>query len=191
MSKTAYIILANGYEETEAMGTWDALRRGGVDASFVSINETTAVEGAHGLHFTADHTIAEVKDKPADAIAMPGGVKGAENLYASSAVQELIRTQLDAGRIVGAMCAAPSVLGRMGLLKGKHATVYPGWEKYLEGADVDAAEAVVDGQIVTARGPRYCFAYGVAILAQLEGKEKARQVADGLLLLEDVKQLVL
>lgn len=189
MSKRAYIILADGFEETEAMGVWDALRRGGVDASFVSINETTAVEGAHGLHFTADHTIAQIKEQPAEAIALPGGATGTENLYRSEAVRDLITAQLEGGRYVGAMCAAPSVLGRMGLLKGKRAAVYPGWEKYLEGAEIVNAEAVVDGQIITARGPRYCFAYGVAILSRLEGREKAREVADGLLLTEQVESL--
>jgi 4-methyl-5(b-hydroxyethyl)-thiazole monophosphate biosynthesis len=191
MSKIAYIILADGFEETEAMGTWDTLRRGGVDASFVSINDTTAVEGAHGLHFTADYTLADIADRPADAIAMPGGATGAENLYQSRGVQDLIHRQLDEGRYVGAMCAAPSVLGRMGLLKGKRATIFPGWEKYIEGAEVIDAEAVVDGQIITARGPRYCFAYGIAILAQLEGPEAAKKVADALLLTEQVEPLTL
>ena len=173
------------------MGAWDALRRGGVEASFVSINETTAVEGAHGLHFTADHTIEEIWNHPADAIALPGGATGTENLYQSKKVRELITTQLEDGRLVGAMCAAPSVLGRMGVLRGKRATAYPGWEKYLEGAEIVDAEAVVDGQIITARGPRYCFAYGVAILSQLEGRETAAEVAHGLLLDETVEPLKL
>ena len=189
MSKTAYIILADGFEETEAMGAWDALRRGGVEATFVSINDTTSVEGAHGLHFTADHTINEIRRQPADAIALPGGATGTENLYQSDKVRDLITSQLRDGRLVGAMCAAPSVLGRMGLLRGKRATAYPGWEKYLEGAEVVETEAVVDGQIITARGPRYCFAYGVAILSQLEGRDKAAEVARGLLLHEQVAPL--
>lgn len=107
----------------------------------------------------------------------------------SSYLSTLPKDYEEAAYVVGAMCAAPSVLGRMGLLRGKRATAYPGWEKYLEGAEVVETEAVVDGQIITARGPRYCFAYGVAILSQLEGRDKAAEVARGLLLDEQVEPL--
>lgn len=192
MKKTAVILLANGYEETEATGAWDALRRGGVEAQFVSINDTAAVEGAHGLHFTADKTLHEVKDTLFDAVALPGGIGGSNNLKASQEVRTFLQKHYDNDRVVAAMCAAPVVLADMGLLEGKKVTAYPGFEKQLPGAHYVDAEAVIDGRIVTARGPVYGLAYGVAILSLLEGKEKAREVADGLLLHEkDVQALEL
>ncbi len=184
MTKKAIILLANGYEETEAIGAWDALRRGGVDARFVSINDTTAVEGAHGLHFVADTTLSEVQDHLYDAVALPGGLGGANNLNASKEVRDFLQKHYENGRVVAAMCAAPIVLADMGLLKGKKATAYPGFEGKLDGAEYVDAEAVIDGNIVTARGPVYGLVYGVAILSLLEGKEKAREVADGLLIHE-------
>lgn len=167
------------------MGTWDALRRGGVEAEFVSINTTTAVEGAHGLRFTADKTLSEVQDKLFDAVALPGGLGGANNLKASKEVGAFLLRHHEQGRVVGAMCAAPIVLAELGLLDQKRATAYPGFEPQLKGAKYVAAEAVIDGQIVTARGPVYGLAYGVAILSLLEGKEKAKEVAKGLLIHEE------
>ena len=184
--KRVYILLSDGFEETEAIGTWDALRRGGVEALFVTINPTTAVEGAHGLHFTADHTLSaiEASGAPADAVALPGGLGNAERLKASKEARAFLQKYYDDRKVVGAMCASPMVLGDMNLLRGKKATVYPGMESVLGGADHLDAEAVIDGNVVTGRGPVYGLSFGVAILSLLEGEAKAREVADGLLLHE-------
>lgn len=184
--KKAYILIADGFEETEAIGTWDALRRGGVDARFVTINSTPAVEGAHGLKFTADHTFSEVSksSEKVDAVALPGGLGNAERLKASKEVRAYLQAYYDDRKIVGAMCASPMVLGDMGLLEGKKATIYPGMEAELKGAEHHDAEAYIDGNVITGRGPVYGLAFGVAILSKLEGEEKAREVASGLLLHE-------
>ena len=190
--KKVYILIADGFEETEAVGTWDALRRGGVDARFVTINPTTAVEGAHGLQFTADHTLAQISGDghKADAVALPGGMGNATRLKASQEARAFLQTYYDDKRIVGAMCASPMVLGDMGLLRGKKATIYPGMEAELAGAEHHDAEAYIDGNIVTGRGPVYGLTFGVAILSMLEGEDKAREVAEGLLLHErDIEAL--
>ena len=184
--KKVYILLADGFEETEAIGTWDALRRGGVDARFVTINPTTDVEGAHGLPFRADFTLAEVAKSgvKADAVALPGGMGNATRLKASAEARSFLSDYYEDQKVVGAMCASPMVLGDMGLLKGKKATIYPGMEAELNGAEHHDAEAVIDGRIVTGRGPVYGLSFGVAILSLLEGADKAKEVAEGLLLHE-------
>lgn len=184
MTKKAWIMLADGFEETEAIGTWDALKRGGVEAIFVSINDTLDVEGAHGLEFSADTTIDAINEELADAIILPGGGGGAENLQASDKVNSLLVKHHDADKVVAAICASPKVLGALELLKGKKATAYPGFEKYMEGADAQKAAAIIDGKIVTGHGPAFAFHFGVSILSVLEGADKAREVADGLLLTE-------
>lgn len=184
MTKKAWIMLADGFEETEAIGAWDVLQRGGIEAIFVSINDTLDVEGAHGLQFSADTTMASIGEEIADAIVLPGGGGGADNLQASESVSRLLRLHHDAGKVIGAICAAPKVLGGLGLLRDRRATSYPGFEKYLVGASAERAVAVIDGQIVTGRGPAYAFEFGVAILSLLIGREKAQEVADGLLITE-------
>lgn len=184
MTKKAWIMLADGFEETEAMGTWDALQRGGVEAIFVSINDTLDVEGAHGLEWSADTTIDAIGDELADAIVLPGGGVGADNLQASAKVAELLRCHHKDGKVVAAICAAPKVLGALGLLEGRKATAYPGFEALLTGATPQNAVSVIDGNIVTGRGPAYAFHFGVSILSLLVGTDKAREVADGLLITE-------
>ncbi|MDO5017179.1 MAG: DJ-1/PfpI family protein [Porphyromonas sp.] len=186
MAKKVYIFVANGSEETEAVGTYDTLRRGGVEAEFVSINETKEIISSHGMHLQAHHTISEVKDQIVDAIALPGGMPGATNLYESEELRNFITRHIEADKYVAAMCASPLVLGRMGLLKGKKATAYPGFESELEGAEYVELPAVVDGRIITGRGPGYVFNFGAAILGELEGYEKALEVSDGLLITEEL-----
>lgn len=184
MKKKAYILLASGFEETEAMGTWDALIRGGVEASFVSIYNDYEVEGTHGHRLNACLNINDIKDSGADAIVLPGGMPGAKNLYESDKVKEIIQAHYDDDKVIAAICAAPLVLGRMGLLEKKKATCYPGFEEELKGATIFNAPVCVDDNIITGRGPAYALDFGVAILGTLIDKEAAEEVADGLLLNE-------
>lgn len=187
MSKRVFIFVANGTEETEAVGTYDTLRRGGVEAFFVSINPTVDFTSSHGLELKAHYTIEEVKDQVVDAIALPGGMPGATNLYECELLRDVITRHVEGDKIVAAMCASPLVLGRMGILEGKKATSYPGFEKELRGATYLEKPAVVDGKIVTGRGPGYVFNFGAAILGELMGYEKSLEVADGLLITEDLE----
>lgn len=188
MAKRAFIFVANGTEETEAVGTLDTLRRGGVEAHFVSIYREKEVTGAHGLRLVTDYTIDEVKEELVDAIVLPGGMPGATNLYECETLRNMITRHHEAGKYIAAMCASPLVLGRMGLLEGKKATAYPGFEGELKGAKYKAMPAVVDGQIITGRGPGYVFNFGAAILGELEGYEKAYDVAEGLLITEELDE---
>lgn len=187
MKKKVYLFLANGFEETEAVGTYDALRRADVDACFVSIYDDLQVTGAHDLTLTAKYKIADIKDELVDAIVLPGGMPGATNLYDCETLREMITKHHEAGKIVAAICASPLVLGRMGLLEGKKATSYPGFEEELKGLKkYKEKAAVVDGNIITGRGPAYAFNFGLAIVGELLGYDKAKEVADGLLLTEDL-----
>lgn len=188
MAKKAFIFVANGTEEVEAVGTLDTLRRGGVDAHFVSIYKEKEITSAHGLKIITDYTIDEVKSEMVDAIALPGGMPGATNLYECQELRDIISRHHEAGKYIAAICAAPLVLGRMGLLEGKNATAYPGFESELKGANYKAMPAVVDGQIITGRGPGYVFNFGAAIVGELENYEKAYEVAEGLLITEELEE---
>ncbi|MDO5035950.1 MAG: DJ-1/PfpI family protein [Porphyromonas sp.] len=185
VQKRVWIILADGFEETEAIGTWDALRRAGMEGvELVSINDTVEVKGAHGLLLQADTTLNDLPSDLVDAVVLPGGMDGANNLYAHEGVRTLLKRHHEAGRLVAAICASPFVLARIGLLDGVRATIYPGLEKELEKAEVVAGPVVTDGNIITGRGPRYAFHYGVEIVRYLLGDNAANEVATALLLKE-------
>lgn len=180
--KKAFIFLATGFEETEAVGTADVLLRGGVDAKFVSITGNPVVTGSHGIRLTADLLFEEAHFDGADALILPGGMPGTKNLNAHDELKRLLVRQYEAGRYVAAICAAPTVLGEAGLLKGKKATVYPGFEPQLSGANVIKTSVVTDGNIITGHGPGLVYAFGLAVLEALEGKTAAEETAAGLLL---------
>lgn len=185
VQKRIWLFLADGFEETEAIGTWDAIRRSGVDGiEMVSINDTVEVTGAHGLKLNADRTIADLPTDLVDAVVLPGGLDGANNLYAHEGVRNILRRHHEAGRLVAAICASPFVLARIGLLNGIAATIYPGLEEELKNAKVSSSPVVTSGNIITGRGPRYAFPFGVEIVRYLLGDETANEVAEGLLLNE-------
>lgn len=188
MTKRALIFVANGTEETEAVGTLDTLRRGGIEAHFVSIYKEKEVASAHGLRLVTEYNMDEVKSEMVDALVFPGGMPGASNLYECEELREMITRHHEAGKYLAAICASPLILGRMGLLEGKKATAYPGFEEELKGAKYRAMPAVVDGKIITGRGPGYVFNFGAAIVGELEGYEKAYEVAEGLLLTEELEE---
>ena len=169
--KKAIVFLANGFEEMEATGTVDILRRGGIDTKTVSITDDRKVIGAHNMEYT-----------DADALILPGGMPGASNLNNSEPVKEALLQQYREGRIVAAICAAPMVLGGLGLLKGRKATCYPGFEPKLIGATVTGEAVEVDGNVVTGRGPGLVFNFGLALVSVLKGDAVAEEVAAGLLL---------
>ena len=132
--KTIYVFLAEGFEEVEALTPVDVLRRAGLPVKTVSVTGVLTVNGAHGVPVVADMVFEEVKEEDAEMIVLPGGLPGATNLDAHEGLGKLIMTFAEAGRPLSAICAAPLVYGKRGLLKGKKVTCYPGFEKYLEGA---------------------------------------------------------
>ena len=180
--KKAIVFLANGFEEMEATGTVDILRRGGIDTKTVSITDDHKVVGAHHMEYMADALLSETDFSGIDALILPGDMPGASNLNESEAVKEALLQQYRQGGIVAAICAAPMVLGGLGLLKGRKATCYPGFEPKLIGATVTGEAVEVDGNVVTGRGPGLVFNFGLALVSVLKGDAVAEEVAAGLLL---------
>lgn len=183
MSRVA-VLVAHGTEETEAIGIVDVLRRGGVEVTMVAVDSSKEVVGSHDIVLRANRTISDVQGDLFDAIVLPGGLPGAANFDESKELDAMIEYHDKEGRLICAICASPMVLGKRGLLKGKKASAYPGFEKYLEGAQYTSCGVSQDGRVITGRGPAYVFEFGVAILSSLAGEEAARTVAKALLMNE-------
>lgn len=179
--KKAIVFLANGFEEIEALGTIDILRRGGIEVTTVSITEDTVVTGAHNVPVIADTTLAEAVLNEADALILPGGMPGASNLNNSETVKEALLQQYREGKIVAAICAAPMVLGGLGLLKGRNATCYPGFEPQLIGANVTGEAVEVSENVITGKGPGLVMNFALALVAAIKSEAVAEEVAAGLL----------
>ena len=181
MSK-AYVFLANGFEDVEALIPVDVLRRGGVNVITVScVDGSQVVESAHGVRIEADALFEDCNFDDADLLLLPGGMPGASNLYNHQGVRQAVADQDAANGLIAAICAAPAVvLGQMGLLRGRRVTCYPGFEMMLGGALYTGALCTVDGNITTGEGPAAAFPFAYALLEQLVDKETAQQVAVGM-----------
>lgn len=174
--------MANGFEDIEALIPVDVLRRGGVDIKTVSIYDTNIVESAHGVQMVTDLTFDEVEGElaSADLLMLPGGIPGATNLNEHEGLKRALVAQAEAGKMVAAICAAPLVLGGLGILKGKRATCYPGFEQTMEGAEYTEDLWTIDGNIITGEGPAAALPYAYSLLALLASEETAREVAEGM-----------
>lgn len=170
-----YIFLADGFEEIEALAPLDILRRGGIDVQTVGITGEY-VTGAHGITVKADILPEDFADESVEAVFLPGGGLGTENLDASEFVKNAVKHAYDEKKLICAICAAPSILGKMGLLRGKTAVCYPGFEKYLDGAEVLNTHVAECGNVITANGMGAAYKFGFAILARLRGEDKANAV---------------
>ena len=176
-----YVFLANGFEDVEALIPVDVLRRGGVEVVTVSCTGVSQmVETAHRVRIEADRMFEECDFSDADLLFLPGGMPGASNLNAHEGVKKALLKQNAAGKRVAAICAAPLVLGGLGILRGKRATCYPGFEQTLEGATYTAELCTVDGNVTTGEGPAAAFPFAYALLAQLTSEDTARQIAVGM-----------
>ncbi|MBQ5969223.1 MAG: DJ-1/PfpI family protein [Clostridia bacterium] len=171
-----YCFLAPGFEELEAIAPIDLLRRAGLTVTTVGVGEKT-VCGSHGIPVTADVTAdAIVLDDSLEAVILPGGMPGTLNLEQSPAVQKAIDFAAANGKLLCAICAAPSVLGHKGLLNGKQATAYPGFEADLTGAALSDRFVVTDGNRITARGAGVAVEFGLAIITALKGAAAAERI---------------
>ena len=171
-----FVFLAEGFEELEATAPIDILRRGGKEVATVGVTGKT-VKGSHGIPFICDKTVEEIGyDDSVEAIVLPGGMPGTVNLEKNGLLQGMIDNCAKDGKNICAICAAPSILGHKGLLKGKEATCFPGFEKDLEGAVVKNSPVVRDGNIITAFGAGAAFQFGFEILAALSGREKSEKI---------------
>ncbi|MDR0794978.1 MAG: DJ-1/PfpI family protein [Tannerella sp.] len=178
----AYLFLATGFEEIEAIATIDILRRGGVDVKTVSITGNHTVSGVHQIPVWADYLFEEADFSDGDTFILPGGGPGSFMLNDDERLKQLLVEKNEQNKWIAAICAAPLVLGGLGLLKGKKAICYPGMESYIEGAILTHSPVVTDGNIITGMGPGQAFNFGLAILAKMQGQEAADKVARDLLL---------
>ena len=178
----AYLFLATGFEEIEAVATADILRRGEVALTTVSITGERTVAGVHQIPITADILFEEADFSDGDAFILPGGGPGSFMLNDHQALKQLLVSMNEQNKWIAAICAAPLVLGGLGLLAGKKAICYPGMESYLQGAILTDQPTVTDGNIITGKGPGLACRFGLTVLAALQGQEVADTVAGDLLL---------
>lgn len=176
-----YEFLANGFEDVEALAPVDILRRGGVEVVTVSITASHSVETSHGVTVEADRHIADVDLSDADLLILPGGMPGATNLMESEAVCSALKAQNEAGRLIGAICAAPMVLGKLGILNGKRATCYPGFDQYLDGATYTGEMVTVDGNIITGKGPGAAMAFAYQLLSAFVTEQEVDALKKGMI----------
>lgn len=172
MSKTG-IFMANGCEEIEGLTVVDILRRAGLTIEMISINGSTCVTGSHGIAFTADTVFENVNLDEYDAIVLPGGMPGTLNLGDHTGVVSAVRKFAEEGKLVAAICAAPSVLGAAGILKGKRAVCHPGFEEKLTGAIVSEDTVMTDGNIITSRGMGTAIDFALAIVTYFKDEDAA------------------
>ncbi|MBQ2802430.1 MAG: DJ-1/PfpI family protein [Lachnospiraceae bacterium] len=171
------IFFAKGYEEIEALSVVDVCRRCKLTIDMVSVTEDKQVEGAHGILVDMDKTFSEVDFTQYDMLVLPGGGEGTRNLEAHEALMAQVDAFYAAGKYVAAICAAPSILGHRGILKGKKACCYPGFESHLEGAEVTSNPVEVAGNVITSRGMGTSIPFGLAIAAVFCGQDKADELA--------------
>lgn len=176
----AYVFFAKGFEEIEAITVVDVLRRAGFSITMVSITGAREVTGAHGIPVITDELFEYVDHQGADMLVLPGGMPGTTNLAACSKLGDLLKKYHSEEKWVAAICAAPSVLGGLGILKGLKATCYPGFEPQLEGAEILHAPVVQDGHVVTSRGAGTALEFALKLVEVAVGVEKARNLREGL-----------
>ena len=168
-----YVFLADGFELVEAMCPLDMLRRAGAKVLTVGLNADKTVMSSQGVAVLADTTVATLTGELPDMVLLPGGMPGATNLRSCPAVCEMTKAVFAKGGFVAAICAAPFILGELGLLNGKEATCYPGFEDRLFGAVLSDKKVVRDGNIITAAGMGVALPFAAALVAALYGQDKA------------------
>lgn len=170
-----YLFLADGFEIIEALAPVDMLRRGKIDVTTVGVTGKT-VKSSCGVEVNADIEITEYDGKDMEAVILPGGLPGTINLEDNSTVQSAIDFAVENDKLVCAICAAPSILGHKGLLKGKEAIAFPGFEKELTDAIISEKYVAVDGNFITGKGAGVATEFGLEIVKQLRGEELSNNI---------------
>lgn len=176
-----YVFLAEGFEDIEALAPIDILRRAGVEVLTVSITSERTVRSAHAVTMLADACLVDIDFDKADMLVLPGGLPGATNLDACEPLRQAILAHAAAGRTLAAICAAPLVYGHLGLLRGRRATCYPGFESELEGAHYTATLVEEDGPFITAKGPGAAFEFGYRLAERMGATEQAQALREGMM----------
>ena len=174
------ILLADGFEEIEALTPLDVLRRAGLNVKTVAIGSKIAI-GAHGISVLCDMNADEVNEKEISMVILPGGMPGSLNLDASSDTDRFINAAIENGGRLAAICAAPLILGRRGLLEGKEAICYPGFENELKGAKISERSVVTDGNITTAKGMGVALAFAKELTSLILGEEEAIKISKAIM----------
>lgn len=174
--KNVKVFLANGFEEIEGLTVVDLLRRAGIEVSTVSITGDKLIHGGHGIDIMADELFAEAEAGQADMLVLPGGMPGTVHLQEHQGLTELLIEFDRLGKYIAAICAAPGILGELGILEGRRAASFPGVEEKLKGAEVVRQPAVIDDHIVTSRGLGTAIDFALAIIAVLISREKADEI---------------
>lgn len=175
------ILLADGFEEVEAVAIVDVLRRAEIAVTIAGLHEGPVVS-ARNIRVLADTVIDTVRSDDFDMIVLPGGQPGSDNLNGDPRVRALIHEFNAKGKLTGAICAAPYVLANAGILEGKRATSYPSYRERLGNAVYEEKSVVEDGTVMTSRGPGTALCFGLSIVAKLAGAEKAQQIKQAMLL---------
>ncbi len=179
--KKVFIFFADGFEEVEGLTAVDLLRRAGINIKTVSISKDRTVTGSHGIPITADGLFEDWNFREADGLLLPGGMPGTKNLGQHSGLAALLKEKFEEGRLIGAICAAPSILGGLGILKGLKATCYPGFEQMLSGAEAVEDDVAEDKNVITSRGAGTAIAFSLAVIKWLDGEEKADSIKESIL----------
>lgn len=175
------IFFGEGYEEIEALTVVDICRRAGLDIQMISVTGEKIVTGSHKIPVTMDCLIDEIDFEKLDMIVLPGGMPGTKNLEACEELMKQVDAFNQGGKYVAAICAAPSILGHRGILQGKIACCYPGFEEHLIGATVTKNEVEVSEKVITSRGMGCAIPFSLKIVELLLGEQIAKELSDGII----------
>lgn len=176
-----YITLADGFEEIEALTVVDIVRRAGIGINTVSITSDKKVTGAHGITIIADDVLSKADFATSECIILPGGMPGAANLRNCDRLCQELKIRANSGLPIAAICAAPFILGELGILKGKRATCYPGFENKLGESVFTGAMVEQDGPIITGKGPAAAMDFALKIVETITNKALCNEIASGML----------
>ncbi|MDO5520525.1 MAG: DJ-1/PfpI family protein [bacterium] len=180
MSKV-YVFLADGFEEVEALSVVDLLRRADVDTTMIAVSDTIEIIGGHGIVVTADKVFEEVSFEEADMIFLPGGTTGVKNLAKCEELCDKIVEFNQEGKMVVAICAAPTLLHKLGILDGKNATCYRDLASELTNTNYIDANVVVDGNVITSQGFGTSVDLGLALIEHFRGRDEAKRIQNAVM----------
>ena len=181
MSKKVCVFLADGFEEIEGLTVVDLLRRAQIEVTTVSITGAIMIHGAHGIDVKADELFENMNYEGQDMLVLPGGMPGTLHLGEHKGLKNLLDKFYNEKKYLAAICAAPSVFGKYGYLKGRKATSYPGFEEQLLGAECSEDDVVVSGFITTSRGRGTAIPFALSLIAQLINEEKANEIGKSII----------
>ncbi|NLD47377.1 MAG: DJ-1/PfpI family protein [Clostridiaceae bacterium] len=176
-----FVHLAEGFEEIEAITVVDVLRRVNIEVETVSVTGKMEVTGGHGITVTADRLFEDTDYSLGNMIVLPGGMPGTKNLYKHTDLSTKLKEYSESGKWIAAICAAPSIIGKLGLLRDRDATCYPGFEQELEGAKVCSLPVVNSGKIITSRGPGTAIKFALKLVEVLKGEKTSEELKDSMI----------